>query len=122
MAGVELAKRVLICDDERHIVRLIQANLERQGYEVFVAFTERAALDSFASSKPDMVILDSVMPGFDGFEVLKAIRSDPENELVLVMMFVEAGNEEAFARAFREGANRCVAKTNRMGDFFGLFK
>jgi CheY-like chemotaxis protein len=71
-------KKILVVDDERHIVRLIQVNLERQGYNVVTAHDGKEALEKVASEKPDLVVLDVMMPYMDGFEVLRTLRRNPE--------------------------------------------
>lgn len=68
---------MLVCDDERHIVRLIQVNLERQGWRVSTAFDGVEALASMRRDRPDLVILDDDMPRLSGPEVLRAMRQDP---------------------------------------------
>lgn len=55
-------RKILVVDDERHIVRLIQVNLERQGYNVVTAHDGKEALEKVASEKPDLVVLDVMMP------------------------------------------------------------
>ena len=65
-----MPKKILAVDDEKHIVRLVQVNLERQGYEVVTANDGREALEKVESEKPDLVVLDVMMPYMDGFEVL----------------------------------------------------
>jgi len=62
-----LAKKILAVDDERHIVRLIQVNLERAGYQVITAFDGTEGLKKVETEKPDLVVLDVMMPRMDGF-------------------------------------------------------
>jgi two-component system alkaline phosphatase synthesis response regulator PhoP/two-component system response regulator VicR len=69
-------KRALVCDDERHIVRLVQVNLERQGYEVECAYSGLQALELLRASSFDVVILDAEMPGMSGYEVRDWIESN----------------------------------------------
>ena len=67
-----MAKTILVVDDERHIVRLVQVNLERAGYEVTTAYDGVEALEAVEAEIPDMIILDVMMPRMDGFEALKS--------------------------------------------------
>ena len=69
-----MAKKILAVDDERHIVRLVQINLEKEGYEVVTASNGREALEKVDSEKPDLVVMDVMMPEMDGFETTHAIR------------------------------------------------
>jgi two-component system alkaline phosphatase synthesis response regulator PhoP/two-component system response regulator VicR len=82
---------VLVCDDERHIVRLIQVNLERMGYNVVTAFDGREAVEKLKKISPILVMLDVMMPHMDGYEVLRWIRKNPETQrLPVVMLTVQA--------------------------------
>ena len=88
---------VLVCDDERHIVRLIQVNLERMGYRVVTAADGREALERLKTVKPMLVMLDVMMPYVDGYEVLRSIRKNPEtSKLPVIMLTVQAqeGDEQ----------------------------
>ena len=68
--------RVLVVDDETNIVELLSVSLKFQGFEVFTAANGHAALDRAREVKPDAVILDVMMPGMDGFNVLRRMRAD----------------------------------------------
>ena len=102
--------RILVCDDERHIVRLIQVNMERQGYEVVTAFDGAEGLEKLRTENPDICILDVVMPHMDGFEVLKKIRKDPVTESVFVIMLTTEASEEDMAQGYRFGADMYMTK------------
>ena len=65
-----MPKKILAVDDERHIVRLVEVNLQRAGYEVVTAYDGREALEKVKSENPDLIVLDVMMPYMDGFEVL----------------------------------------------------
>ena len=66
--------RILVVDDEPQIRRSLQVNLERSGYSVETADTGEDALDAFRNRRPDVVILDLLMPGVGGVEVVRRIR------------------------------------------------
>ncbi|RPJ39511.1 MAG: response regulator, partial [Chloroflexi bacterium] len=69
-------KKILVVDDERHIVRLIQVNLERAGYQVVTAFDGKEALRKVEADRPDLVVMDVMMPHMDGFEALKHLQAN----------------------------------------------
>ena len=69
-----MAKKILAVDDEKHIVRLVQINLEREGYEVITASNGREALEKVEAEQPDLVVMDVMMPEMDGYETARAIR------------------------------------------------
>jgi len=89
--------RILVVDDERHVVRLIQVNLERQGYEVIPAYNGKEGLEQIRLRKPDVVVLDVMMPYMDGFEVLKVIRRNPETEnLPVIVLTGREGHKDVY--------------------------
>ena len=102
--------RILVCDDEPHIVRLIQVNLQRQGYEVITAFDGVEGLEKIRAENPDICILDIVMPHLDGFEVLRRIRRDPELQSIFVIILTTAASDEDKAQGDRYGADMYMTK------------
>ena len=94
-----MAKKILAVDDERHIVRLVQVNLERAGYEVVTAYDGKDALEKVASEQPDLVVLDVMMPYMDGFEVLQNLRKNQATrELPVIMLTAKAQDADVFRR------------------------
>ncbi len=92
-----MQKKILAVDDERHIVRLIQVNLERAGYNVITAFDGREALKKIADEKPDLVVLDVMMPYMNGLEALKQIRANPQTRnLPVIMLTAKAQDQDVF--------------------------
>ena len=92
-----MPKKILAVDDERHIVRLVQVNLERAGYEVVTAFDGKDALEKVAAEQPDLVVLDVMMPYMDGFEVLQNLRKNPSTrELPVIMLTAKAQDADVF--------------------------
>ena len=104
------AQKILVCDDERHIVRLIQVNLERQGYQVVTAYDGKEGLEKVKSEKPDMVVLDVMMPYMDGFEVLKHIRRDPATEALPVIMLTAKAQDKDVFEGYHYGADMYLTK------------
>src|SRR3569833_1865849 len=103
--GGKKGNRVLVVDDERHIVRLAQVCLERDGYEVITAADGKEALEKVASTHPDLVILDVMMPYMDGFEVLQNLRKNPETrELPVIMLTAKAQDADVF-RGWQSGVD-----------------
>lgn len=102
--------KILVCDDERHIVRLIQVNLERQGYQVTTAFDGKEGLEKIRSEKPDLVVLDVMMPYMDGFEVLKTIRREPETESLPVIMLTAKAQDKDVFEGYHYGADMYLTK------------
>lgn len=90
--------KILIVDDNKDIASLIQDHLELEGYEVDVVYSGTAALQKLKGKKPDLVILDILMPGLTGFQVIGAMRRDPEmSDIPVILSSVTDGptQEEA---------------------------
>lgn len=102
--------KILVCDDERHIVRLIQVNLERQGYNVVTAYDGKEGLEKVRAEKPDLCVLDVMMPYMDGFEVLKNIRRDPDTEATPVIMLTAKAQDKDVFEGYSYGADMYLTK------------
>jgi len=103
-------KKILAVDDERHIVRLVQVNLERAGYQVVTAFDGREALEKVEAEKPDLVVLDVMMPYMDGFEVLQNLRKNPATrDLHVIMLTAKAQDADVF-RGWQSGVDCYLTK------------
>lgn len=79
-----MAFKILVVDDERAIAEILKYNLEKEQYEVILAFDGEDALEKVRSSSPDLVILDIMLPGKDGFQVCREIRS--QSRLPIIML------------------------------------
>lgn len=101
--------KVLVVDDERHIVKLIQVNLERAGYQVVSAFDGKEALKKVESEKPDLIVLDVMMPYLDGFEVLKRLRANPDSYIPVIMLTAKAQDADVF-RGWASGVDCYLTK------------
>ena len=71
-------KRILICDDDLAILRVLQVNLEVEGYTTLLAHHGEEALEVAAREKPDLIILDIMMPRLDGYGACKRLKADPD--------------------------------------------
>jgi DNA-binding response OmpR family regulator len=100
-------RRVLVVDDERDLRRLVRRLLERDGAEVAEAADGRESLHVLYTLRPDLVILDVLMPGLDGWETLARIRDSSD---VPVLMLTACGQELDRVRGLREGADDHVEK------------
>ena len=98
---------ILVVDDEVRISRMIRMNLEHDGYDVIDAATGQQALDMVRSRMPNLVILDVMMPGLDGYETLSILR---EISQVPVIMLTAKSEEEDRIRGLELGADDYVTK------------
>ncbi len=105
-----MPKKILAVDDERHIVRLVEVNLQRAGYEVVTAYDGREALEKVKSENPDLVVLDVMMPYMDGFEVLKNLKAEPATaEIPVIMLTAKAQDADVF-RGWQSGVDCYLTK------------
>jgi two-component system alkaline phosphatase synthesis response regulator PhoP len=72
-----MTQRILVVDDDKEIVRLVRAYLEQAGYQVFVAYDGEMALHTIRAERPDLVVLDLMLPGRDGWDITRIVRADP---------------------------------------------
>jgi CheY-like chemotaxis protein len=77
--------RILICDDDPAILRVLQVNLEVEGYETLLAHHGEEALAIAIAEKPDLIILDIMMPRMDGYQTCDALKADPETKGIPVV-------------------------------------
>jgi len=101
------AKRILVVDDESRMIGFIRMNLELEGYQVLEANDGIKALEMVRTQLPDLVLLDVMMPGLDGFETLRMLR---EFSNVPVIMLTAKGEEEDKVRGLELGADDYVTK------------
>mgnify|MGYP000150226417 CR=1 FL=1 len=113
-------KRVLVCDDERPIVRLIQINLERQGHTVTCAYNGVEAINKLSEQEFDLVLLDVVMPLLDGFEVLKWIRKQPAMAELAVIMLSVRDKDADVLEGYQQGADMYLTKPFNPAQLFSL--
>lgn len=105
-----MARKILTCDDEKNIVRLIQVNLERQGYEVVTAYNGRECLEKVASEHPDLIVLDLMMPEMTGFEVLEELKKNPETQNIPVIMLTARTQDQDVLRGWQSGVECYLTK------------
>ena len=107
---MEKKYKILAVDDEPHIRRLVQVNLERHGYEVITATDGKDALETIATEKPDLVVCDVMMPYMDGFEVLQTLRKNADTrELPVIMLTAKAQDADVF-KGWQSGADLYLTK------------
>ena len=96
--------RILCVDDDRPTVTIIAAILKKEGYEVEIALNGNEGLKKARESKPDLLILDIMMPGTDGYEVCRRLKADPETSRIGVLMLTAKGGVDEPAH-FVSGIN-----------------
>ncbi len=105
-------KKIVLADDEKFIAKAYSQQLTRVGFEVTTASTGTEALATIKSVKPDLVLLDLIMPGMTGFEVLKAMKSDPELTHTPVIILSNLSQETDQDEAKQLGAVGFIIKSD----------
>lgn len=102
--------KILICDDDPLLRELMQFRLTSKGYEVVQAADGAEALEKTWSERPDLVVLDAMMPKSDGFEVLTRIKGDPKLTETPVIMLTARKTEKDIVSALEKGADDYLVK------------
>lgn len=103
-------KTILAVDDEEHILELLAYNLERDGYRVIKAESGERALEILGSEKIDIVLLDWMLPGMDGIEVLRRIRADKNSHNIPVIFLTAKGDEISKVVGLEVGSDDYLVK------------
>ncbi|MBU5317115.1 response regulator transcription factor [Clostridium bornimense] len=103
-------EKILIVDDEEHIVELIKFNLEANGYRTITASNGLEALELAKNEKPDLILLDIMLPGLNGNDVCKEIRKDIEIATIPIIMITAKGEELDRILGLELGADDYVTK------------
>ena len=102
--------RVLVADDEPHLLRLVKFRLEREGYEVLTATDGESALKVAREERPDLCVLDVMMPKRSGFDVLRELRSDDGFAGMKVIMLTARAQDRDVDVGFSLGADDNITK------------
>lgn len=105
-----MSKRILAVDDEKHILRLVQINLEKAGYEVVTASNGREAVEKVREERPNLIVMDVMMPEMDGFEALKKLKSDPATMKIPVIMLTAKAQDADVFHGWQSGADLYLTK------------
>ena len=105
-----MTAKILIADDEPNILVSLEYLLQREGFEVVLARDGNEALALLHSARPDLLLLDVMMPGRSGFEVCQALRADAALQHTLVIMLSAKGREADMAKGLGLGADAYLTK------------
>jgi len=101
---------ILIVDDEREIRELLRYNLEREGYHVLTAQAGEEALSRIFATHPDLVLLDLLLPGLNGLEILREVRAEPSTRDLPIILLTARGAEMDKLLGFERGADDYITK------------
>ena len=111
-----MAQTVLVVDDDPKIVRLVEMNLTQEGYQVRTAADGEEALASVAQVRPDLLVLDVMMPRMDGFETLKRLNADPATAELPVSLLTARSQDEDVFEGYGTGARWYLTKPFQPGE------
>src|SRR3989304_4591828 len=108
--------KILVIDDELAIVDIVTEALESEDFQVIGASNGVEGLERLHNENPELVILDVLMPGMDGWEVLRRVEADPSTAGVPVIMLTALGSDEDILRGLEEGAVEYITKPFHLQD------
>ncbi len=106
-----MEKNILIIEDDEFFRELISKSLVSNGFEVLEAINGQKGIERAKESKPDLILLDLLIPGTDGFEVLSALKSSPETASIPVIIISNLSTKEDIERGLRLGASDFFIKS-----------
>lgn len=99
-----MKKKIIIIEDEKILANLLRKKLELEGYEALIAWDGKEGLDMIKKEKPDLILLDIVMPEMDGFEVMEIISKNKELKKIPLIIISNSGQPVEISRAQELGA------------------
>lgn len=105
-----MSQTVLIADDEPNIVISLEYLLQREGYHVLVARDGQEALDTVDLMRPDLVLLDVMLPKVSGFDVCQKLRADPALNRMRIVMLTAKGRDVEVSKGMALGADAYITK------------
>jgi two-component system alkaline phosphatase synthesis response regulator PhoP len=104
------SKTILIVDDEEDLVETVRFPLEMEGYHVLVSHNGEEALDQARKEKPDLILLDLMLPKVDGYKVCHRLKSDDRYKHIPVLMLTAKSQEKDMMLGMETGANEYITK------------
>jgi two-component system alkaline phosphatase synthesis response regulator PhoP len=101
---------ILVIDDEKDLIELVRYNLEKEGFDVIAATDGQSGLEVVKKHRPDLVVLDLMMPGLDGLQVCQRLRSDPRSGRIPVIMLTAKATEADRVVGLELGADDYITK------------
>lgn len=115
-----MPKKILVIDDEPELVKAVEVRLRTSGYEVEVAYDGPSGIDKAKQTKPDLILLDIIMPKMDGYQVAKKLMVDPETKDIHIIIF-SASQERDLEKKCRElGVTNFITKPFETSELLGL--
>ncbi len=107
-----MAKKILIVEDDKFLRELIAQKLIQEGYEISEAIDGEQGIKNVEEEKPDLVLLDLILPGIDGFEVLAKMKTSPALSEIPVIILSNLGQKNDIEKGLKMGANDYLIKAH----------
>lgn len=104
--------RILIVEDDPLLSELLAEKLHSEKFDLRMARTGEEALASVKRDKPDLMLLDILLPGIDGFEVLKRVKADPETKHIVAIILSNLGQQNDIEKGTQLGAEKYIVKVS----------
>jgi DNA-binding response OmpR family regulator len=105
-----MSKKILIVDDEPDLLEMVQISLETEGYECIVAYDGFRALDRARKEKPDLIILDVMLPGLNGYKICRLLKFDEQYKRIPIIMLTAEAQEKDRLIGEQTGADYYMTK------------
>jgi DNA-binding response OmpR family regulator len=115
-------KRILIVEDEKDLVEILTVRLEASGYQVIPAYDGQEGLDKAKKEKPDLIILDLMLPKMDGFKVCRLLKFDEKYKKIPIIMFTARAQEQDKKLGEEVGADAYIVKPFEPAALLGKIK
>lgn len=103
-------KKIMIVDDEEDVVKLMVAALGTKDFDIATAYSGEECLEKVERKKPNLILLDIILPGIDGLEVLKKLKSDVQTKTITTILISASAHKKQMERGLSAGADAYIVK------------
>ena len=107
-----MANKILIVEDDFMLLDIFKTKFKKSGFKVFTAINGFEGLEAAQKKHPDLILLDIIMPGMNGFKVLEKLKADEKTKDIVVYILSNLGQQQEIDKGLRMGADRYLVKAN----------
>ncbi len=107
-----MSKKIFIIEDEEFLSEMYKTKFEQEGYQAIVADNGLEGIEAAKNEKPDLILLDLLLPKMDGYEVLKKLRADEQTKNIKIYILSNLGQNGEINKGFADGADGYLIKAN----------
>ena len=122
MEELSQRKKILLIDDEPELIKAVEIRLKSIGYEVALSYDGRTGIDKAKEIKPDLILLDLIMPIMDGYSVAKILKDDPETKHIPIIILTASQREDLKTRCRELGVASFIMKPFETSDLLMMVK